>query len=118
MEQRFDFLILVRDFQMHILALIFRQISAAILIGLYMHSQFFFLFIHFKFFAAILTWDVYHRAKVVEDFAVCALLIHFVYFQLPLKSAALAFLHPPSFCASIVVLANYWCAACCCMCMS
>lgn len=58
-------------------------------------------------FGAILVWDTYRDWNRFQDFPTWALAVHFLYFQLPLKSRALAFIHPVSFTGAMVVPALY-----------
>lgn len=48
-------------------------------------------------FAMTLGWDYFRDPSVVESFSIWALAIHFIYFQLPLKSKALPYFHATSF---------------------
>jgi len=56
---------------------------------------------------ALLVWDLYRDSTRIQDFCSWALIVHFLYFQLPLKSRALAFLHPISFSGAIVIPTLY-----------
>mmetsp|Transcript_10257 Transcript_10257/g.9927 ORF Transcript_10257/g.9927 Transcript_10257/m.9927 type:complete len:210 (-) Transcript_10257:188-817(-) len=58
-------------------------------------------------FATTLAWDYCRAPETIESFSIWSLALHFVYFQLPLKSRALAFFHASSFIAANVNLANY-----------
>lgn len=62
--------------------------------------------------AGTLAWDYYRSYKdysfdSLSSFAIWTLFIHFIYFQLPLKSRALAYFHPVSFTGSIVCPVSY-----------
>ena len=58
--------------------------------------------------AATFVWELYRDFDSgIQDFALWTLILHFLYFQLPLKSRALAFFHPLSFCGSIVIPSIY-----------
>lgn len=57
--------------------------------------------------AGTLAWDYFRDPDVVGNFPVWVLAIHFVYFQLPLKSQALAYLHPVSFVGACLVPIMY-----------
>ena len=57
--------------------------------------------------ATTLAWDYFRAPEVFELFSFWSLGLHFVYFQLPLKSRALAFFHSSSFVAANVMLASY-----------
>ena len=46
--------------------------------------------------AGTLAWDYYRDPSVLESFSLWALALHFIYFQLPLKSRAIAYFHPTS----------------------
>jgi len=50
---------------------------------------------------------LYRDSQNFENFSVWMLALHFIYFQLPLKSRALAFFHPASFLGASVVPACY-----------
>ena len=58
-------------------------------------------------FAFTLAWDYCRDPEVLELFSIWTLGLHFIYFQLPLKSRALAFFHSTSFTAAGVMLASY-----------
>ena len=58
-------------------------------------------------FAATLFWDLYRDFERIEDFSTWSLILQFLYFQLPMKSKALAFFHPLSFCAAIAIPTMY-----------
>lgn len=58
-------------------------------------------------FATTLAWDYCRAPETVESFSIWSLGLHFIYFQLPLKSRALAFFHASSFIAANVNIANY-----------
>lgn len=57
--------------------------------------------------ATTLAWDYFRAPEVIELFSFWSLGLHFVYFQLPLRSRALAFFHSSSFVAANVMLASY-----------
>lgn len=57
--------------------------------------------------AGTLAWDYFRDPDVVGNFPVWVLALHFVYFQLPLRSRALAYLHPVSFVGSCLVPIMY-----------
>mmetsp|Transcript_23448 Transcript_23448/g.23646 ORF Transcript_23448/g.23646 Transcript_23448/m.23646 type:complete len:217 (-) Transcript_23448:97-747(-) len=48
-------------------------------------------------FAITFAWEIFRDQQNLESFTLWAVALHFVYFQLPLKSRALAFFHPISF---------------------
>jgi hypothetical protein len=54
-----------------------------------------------------LAWDYFRAPEVLGLFSIWALALHFTYFQLPLKSRALAFLQSISFIGANVMLASY-----------
>ena len=47
--------------------------------------------------AGMLAWDYFRDPGIIGNFSFWALAVHFMYFQLPLRSRALAYLHPTSF---------------------
>lgn len=57
--------------------------------------------------ATTIAWDYFRDPGVIELFSIWTLGLHFIYFQLPLKSRALAFFHSSSFVAANVNLASY-----------
>ena len=58
--------------------------------------------------SCVLIWDLYRDFQEgIKKLSIWALMIHFLYFQLPLKSKAVAFFHPISFSASVVIPALY-----------
>lgn len=54
-----------------------------------------------------LAWDYCRDNSTIEEFSNWALFLHFLYFQLPLKSRALAFIHPTSFIGANLIPAMY-----------
>lgn len=48
-------------------------------------------------FAIAFAWEVFRDQQNLECFTTWVLALHFIYFQLPLKSRAISFLHPISF---------------------
>lgn len=57
--------------------------------------------------AATLAWDYCRDSEVLGMFSIWALALHFVYFQLPLSSRALAYFQPASFIGANVVPLSY-----------
>ena len=63
--------------------------------------------------AGTLAWDYYRSLKdsyessSLSSFAIWTLFIHFIYFQLPFRSRAVAYFHPISFTGSYVVPMSY-----------
>lgn len=57
--------------------------------------------------ATTLAWDYFRAPEVIEQFSIWTLGLHFIYFQLPPKSRALALFHSTSFIGSNVMLASY-----------
>jgi hypothetical protein len=57
--------------------------------------------------ALTLAWDYCRAPEIIELFSIWTLGLHFVYFQLPLQSRALAFFHSSSFVSANVMLASY-----------
>jgi hypothetical protein len=57
--------------------------------------------------AGTLAWDFFLDSSVLDSFSVWALFIHFVYFQLPLRSRALAYLQSTSFIGASLIPAMY-----------
>lgn len=57
--------------------------------------------------AITLAWDYFRAPEVLELFSVWALGLHFIYFQLPMKSRAFAYVHACSFIAAGVGIALY-----------
>mmetsp|Transcript_28630 Transcript_28630/g.48102 ORF Transcript_28630/g.48102 Transcript_28630/m.48102 type:complete len:207 (-) Transcript_28630:1094-1714(-) len=57
--------------------------------------------------AGTLAWDFFLDPNIYDSFSAWAMLSHFVYFQLPLKSKALAYLHPTSFIGSCLIPPMY-----------
>ena len=57
--------------------------------------------------ALTLAWDYFRAPEVLELFSVWALGLHFIYFQLPMKSRAFAYVHSCSFIAAAVGIALY-----------
>ena len=57
--------------------------------------------------AITLAWDYFRAPEVLELFSVWALGLHFIYFQLPMKSRAFAYVHSCSFIAAAVGVALY-----------
>lgn len=47
--------------------------------------------------ASMLAWDYFRDPEMIGNLSFWALAVHFIYFQLPLRSRALAYLHPTSF---------------------
>lgn len=54
-----------------------------------------------------LAWDFSRDAALFDNFSLWALALHFVYFQLPLNSRALAYLHPTSFIGATLIPVMY-----------
>lgn len=59
--------------------------------------------------AGTLAWDYYRDQATFTSFSHWALLLHFVYFQLPLRSIARAYLHSTSFISAFSIPALYIC---------
>ncbi|KAJ1432675.1 hypothetical protein B484DRAFT_447686 [Ochromonadaceae sp. CCMP2298] len=57
--------------------------------------------------AGTLAWDFFIDSSVHDSFSVWALFVHFIYFQLPLQSKALAYLHSTSFIGASLIPAMY-----------
>lgn len=57
--------------------------------------------------AGTLAWDYCRDPGVLGNFAIWTLLIHFAYFQLPLRSHALPYLHPVSFLGACLIPVMY-----------
>jgi hypothetical protein len=57
--------------------------------------------------AGMLAWDYFRDPDVVGNFSLWALAVHFIYFQLPIKSRALAYMHATSFIGSCLVPVMY-----------
>lgn len=57
--------------------------------------------------ASILAWDYFRDPNVIESFSIWVIALHFVYFQLPVKSKALSILHAASLLGSIVIPVQY-----------
>jgi hypothetical protein len=57
--------------------------------------------------AGIFAWDYNRDPGTLQSFSIWTLIIHFIYFQLPLKSRALSYIHPLSFTGSNVIPLSY-----------
>ena len=57
--------------------------------------------------AGTLAWDYCRDPAVLGNFAIWTLLVHFAYFQLPLRSQALPYLHPASFIGACLMPVMY-----------
>ncbi len=57
--------------------------------------------------AVLLATDYYRNPFIFTSFSIWILILHFIYFQLPLKSKAMAYFHGVSFIASIVTPCMY-----------
>lgn len=57
--------------------------------------------------ATTLAWDYFRAPEIIEQFSIWTLGLHFIYFQLPIKSRALALFHSTSFVGANVMLASY-----------
>jgi hypothetical protein len=58
-------------------------------------------------FALTLAWDYFRAPEVLGLFSIWSLGLHFIYFQLPLRSRALAYFQATSFVGANVMLASY-----------
>jgi hypothetical protein len=57
--------------------------------------------------ATTLAWDYYRDISTFTSFSIWSLIIHFIYFQLPQKSKALAYLHSISFISAFCIPVMY-----------
>ena len=57
--------------------------------------------------AATLAWDYCRSPEVLGMFSIWTLILHFIYFQLPMKSRALSYFHSASFIGSNVTPISY-----------
>eukprot|EP01041_Mallomonas_annulata_P010248 gene10248-21379_t len=59
-------------------------------------------------FAITIAWDIFRDQQNYEEFPLWVLALHFIYFQLPLKSRAIAFFHPISFSGALAIPICYY----------
>jgi hypothetical protein len=58
-------------------------------------------------FAGTLAWDYTRDSSAIGNFSIWILAVHFIYFQLPLKSKAIALIHPTSFLGATIIPVMY-----------